>query len=52
MKSKTVTSGQGEGLPTGYLLGYDYIKRHCRLIGAHLSQQKELDANPKAIQLM
>ena len=32
------------------LLGYDYIKNHYRLIAVDLSRQKELDADPKAIQ--
>ena len=34
----------------GSLLGYDYIKNHYRLIAVHLSRQKELNADPKAIQ--
>ena len=35
---------------TGWLLDYDYIKNHYRLIAVDLSRQKELDADPKAIQ--
>ena len=31
-------------------MDYDYIKNYCRLIAAELSRQKELDADPKAIQ--
>ena len=41
---------QGEDYTTGCLLDYDYIKNHYRLIAAELSRQKELDADPKAIQ--
>ena len=32
------------------MLDYDYIKNHYRLIAVDLSRQKELDADPKAIQ--
>ena len=32
------------------MLDYDYIKNHYRLIAVNLSRQKELDADPKAIQ--
>ena len=45
-----LTTGQGEGYTTGHLLDYDYIKNHYRLITVDLSRQKELDADPKAIQ--
>ena len=31
-------------------MDYDYIKSHYRLIAVDLSRQKELDADPKAIQ--
>ena len=31
-------------------MDYDYIKNHYRLIVIDLSRQKELDADPKAIQ--
>ena len=31
-------------------MDYDYIKNHYRLIAVDLSRQKELDADPKAIQ--
>ena len=45
-----ITTGQGEDYTTGCLLDYDYIKSHYRLIAVDLGRQKELDANPKAIQ--
>ena len=32
------------------MLDYDCIKNHYRLIAVDLSRQKELDADPKAIQ--
>ena len=32
------------------LVDYEYIKNHYRLIAVDLSRQKELDADPKAIQ--
>ena len=32
------------------MLDHDYIKNHYRLIAVDLSRQKELDADPKAIQ--
>ena len=47
---RKLTTGQGEDYTTGYLLDYDYIKNHYRLIEIDLSRQKELDADPKAIQ--
>ena len=45
-----MTTGQGENYTNGCLLDYDYIKGHYRLIAVDLSRQKELDADPKAIQ--
>ena len=32
------------------ILDYDYIKNHCRFIVVNLSRQKQVDADPKAIQ--
>ena len=45
---RKLTTGQDEDCTTGYLLDYDYIKNHCRLID--FSRQKELDADSKATQ--
>ena len=42
--------GKGEDYTTGSLLDYDYFKKHCKLIAVDLSKQKELDADPRAIQ--
>ena len=47
--TKLIT-GQGEDYTTGCLLDYDYVKTHYRLIAVDLSRERELDANPKAIQ--
>ena len=47
---RKVTTGQGEDYTTRCLLDYEYIKNHYKLIEIDLSRQKELDANPKAIQ--
>ena len=50
MKKEKIKAGQGEDYTTGCLLDYHYIKNHYRLIEVNLSRQKELDANPKAVQ--
>ena len=41
---------QREDCTIGYLLDYEYITNHYRLLAVDLSRQKELDADPKAIQ--
>ena len=47
---KKVMIGKGEDYTTGSLLDYDYFKRHYNLVAVDLSKQKELDADPRAIQ--
>ena len=47
---RKLATGHGEDDTTGYLLDYDYIKNHCRIIAVNLNRQKELAADPKAIQ--
>ena len=47
---RKLTTRQGEDYTTGCLLDYDYIKNHYILIAVDLIREKELDANPKAIQ--
>ena len=47
---KKVMIGKGEDYTTGSLLDYDYFKKHYKLVAADLSKQKELDADPRAIQ--
>ena len=47
---KEVMIGKGEDYKTGSLLDYDYFKKHYKLVAVDLSKQKELDADPRAIQ--
>ena len=47
---RKLTTGQGEDYTAGCLLDYEYIKNHYRLTAVDLSRQKELEADPKAIQ--
>ena len=49
-KNKKLITRQGEDYTTGCLLDYDYINNLFKLIAIGLSRQKELDADPKAIQ--
>ena len=47
---KKVMIGKGEDYTTGSLLDYNYFDKHYKLVAVHLSKQKELDADPRAIQ--
>ena len=47
---KKVMIGKGEDYTTGSLLDYEYFNKHYKLIAVDLSKQKELDADPRAIQ--
>ena len=47
---KKVMIGKGEDYTTGSLLDYNYFKKHYKLVAFDLSKQKELDADPRAIQ--
>ena len=47
---KKVMIEKGEDYTTGYLLDYDYFKKNYRLVAVDFSKQKELDADPRAIQ--
>ena len=47
---KKVMIGKGEDYTTGYLLDHDYFLKHYKLVAVDLSKQKELDADPRAIQ--
>ena len=49
-KIRKLTTGQGQNYTTGCLLDYGYVKNHYRLTAVDLNRQKELDADPKAIQ--
>ena len=46
---KKVMIGKGKDYTTGSLLDYNYFDKH-KLVAIHLSKQKELDADPRAIQ--
>ena len=47
---KKIMIGKGEDYTTGSLLDYDYFKKHYKSVAVDLSKQKELDADPRAIQ--
>ena len=47
---KKVMTGKGEDYTTGSLLDYNYFLKHHKLVVVDLSKQKELDADPRAIQ--
>ena len=47
---RKLTTGPGEYYTNGYLLDYDNIRNHYRLIAVDLRKQKELDADRKAFQ--
>ena len=47
---KRAMIGKGEDYTTGSLLDYDYFKTSYKLVAVDLSKQKELDADPRAIQ--
>ena len=47
---KKVMIGKGEDYTTGSLLDYDYFNKYYKLVVVDLSKQKELDADPRAIQ--
>ena len=47
---KKVMIGKGEDYTTGSLLDFNYFDKHYKLVAVNLSKQKELDADPRAIQ--
>ena len=49
-KLKKVMIGKGKDYTTGSLLDLNYFDKHYKLVAVDLSKQKELDADPKAIQ--
>ena len=47
---RKITLGKGDDYTTGCLLDYAYFKNNYKIIAVDLSKQKELDADPRAIQ--
>ena len=47
---KKAMIGKGEDYTTGPLLDFNYFDKHYKLVAVDLSKQKELDADPRAIQ--
>ena len=47
---KKLMIGKGEDYTTGPLLDCNYFDKHYKLVAVDLSKQKELDADPRAIQ--
>ena len=47
---RKIVSGKGDDYKTGCLLDYPYLKENYEMIGADLSRENELDADPRAIQ--
>ena len=47
---RKVMIGKAEDYSTGSLLDYNYFNKHYKLVAVNLSKQKELDADPRAIQ--
>ena len=47
---KKVMIGKGEDYTAGYLLDFNYFDKYNKLVAVDLSKQKELDADPRAIQ--
>ena len=47
---RKIATEKGGNYATGCLLDYDYFKKNYQLIAVDLSKQRELDADPRAIQ--
>ena len=47
---RKIVTGKGDNYVTGCLLDYEYFKKNYQLIAVDLSKQRELDADPQAIQ--
>ena len=47
---RKIATEKGDDYATGCLLDYDYFKKNYQLIAVDLSKQRELDADPRAIQ--
>ena len=49
-KIRKIATGKGDDYTSGCLFDYQYFKDHYHLTAVNLSKQKELDADPRAIQ--
>ena len=47
---RKIATGKGDDYTTGCVLDYPYFKENYKMIAIDLGKQKELDADPKAIQ--
>ena len=47
---RKIAAGKGDDYTTGCLLDYPYFKENYKIFAIDLSRQKELDADPRAIQ--
>ena len=47
---RKIATGKGDNYATGCLLDYNYFKKNYQLMAVDLSKQRELDADPRAIQ--
>ena len=47
---RKIATGKGDDYTTDCLIDYQYFKDHYQSIAVDLSKQKELDADPRAIQ--
>ena len=47
---RKIATGKGDNYVTGCLLDYEYFKKNYQLIAIYLSKQRQLDADPRAIQ--
>ena len=47
---RKIATGKGDNYAIGWLLDYDYFKKNYQLTAVDLSKQRELDADPRAIQ--
>ena len=47
---RKIATGKGDNYATGCLLDYDYFKKNYQLVAVDLSKQRELHADPRAIQ--
>ena len=49
-ETRKIATGKGDNYAIGCLLDYDYFQKNYQLIAVDLSKQREIDADPRAIQ--